>query len=220
MSYILALDIGTSSVRAALYDFAGNVLPETMVKNERTLTVTEDGGAELTAEEGFAQVCKAIEMVLEKTSEPIEYVAASCFWHSMLGVDAAGNATTSVFAWAETRPTKFVEPLRNNLDESEVHNQTGARFHSSFWTAKLLWQKSEYQQTFEKTEKWISFSDYIALKLFGEAATSISMASGTGILINECAWDENLFSFSALRMRIYRALRKIRKHFKQTAGKN
>ena len=44
---ILALDIGTSSVRAALYDLDGNVLPATFVKNERTLAVTDDGGAEI-----------------------------------------------------------------------------------------------------------------------------------------------------------------------------
>lgn len=199
MSYILALDIGTSSVRAALYDLAGNVLPETMVKNERTLTVTDDGGAELTAEEGFAQICEAIEMVLEKTSEPIEYVAASCFWHSLLGIDTDGNPTTNVFAWAETRPAKYVEKLRTDLDETEVHNQTGARFHSSFWTAKLLWLKSEHKDVFEKTKQWISFSDYLALKLFGEAATSISMASGTGIFDQrKCEWAENLFDYFSI----------------------
>jgi gluconokinase len=62
--FILALDIGTSSVRAALYDVAGNVLPATMVKNERQLKITEDGGAEIDALEAFRQVEIAIEDVL------------------------------------------------------------------------------------------------------------------------------------------------------------
>ena len=63
---ILALDIGTSSVRAALYNANGNVLPETFVKNERTLASTEDGGAEIDAEEAFSQVARAIDDVLKK----------------------------------------------------------------------------------------------------------------------------------------------------------
>ncbi len=67
--YILALDIGTSSVRAALYNFEGNVLPETMVKNERQLTATEDGGAEIDALEGFAQIEKVIDDVLKKSAK-------------------------------------------------------------------------------------------------------------------------------------------------------
>ena len=59
--YILALDIGTSSVRAGLYDMTGRVLPETMVKNERVLDVTRDGGAEIDADAAFDQVLAAID---------------------------------------------------------------------------------------------------------------------------------------------------------------
>lgn len=193
---ILALDIGTSSVRAALYDFAGNVVPETVVKKERTVHFTEDGGAELTADEAFSQVCEAIEDVLSKTTQTIDYVAASCFWHSLVGVDADGNATTNVFTWAETRPAEYVKTLRDNLDENEVHNRTGARFHSSFWTAKLLWLKSEFPEVFQKTAKWLSFSDYLAFRLSNQAVTSVSMASGTGIFdIRKNDWDEELVNF-------------------------
>ena len=193
---ILALDIGTSSVRAALYDFAGNVVPETVVKKDRTVHFTEDGGAELTADEAFSQVCEAIEDVLSKTTQTIDYVAASCFWHSLVGIDADGNATTNVFTWAETRPAEYVQTLRNNLDENEIHNRTGARFHSSFWTAKLLWLKSEFPEVFQKTAKWLSFSDYLAFRLSNQAVTSVSMASGTGIFdIRKNDWDEELVNF-------------------------
>ncbi|MBX7173706.1 MAG: gluconokinase [Pyrinomonadaceae bacterium] len=197
---ILALDIGTSSVRAAIYDFSGNVLPETVVKRERTVHFTEDGGAELTADEAFSQVCEAIDEVLLKTTQTIDYVTASCFWHSLVGVDSEENATTNVFTWAETRPAEYVQILRDNLDENEVHNRTGARFHSSFWTAKLLWLKAEFPEVFQKTKKWLSFSDYLALKLFGEAVTSVSMASGTGTFnLRKDDWDDELVNFLQIK---------------------
>ena len=197
---ILALDIGTSSVRAAIYDFSGNVLPETVVKRERTVHFTEDGGAELTADEAFSQVCEAIDEVLLKTTQTIDYVTASCFWHSLVGVDFEENATTNVFTWAETRPAEYVQFLRDNLNENEVHNRTGARFHSSFWTAKLLWLKAEFPEVFQKTKKWLSFSDYLALKLFGEAVTSVSMASGTGTFnLRKDDWDDELVNFLQIK---------------------
>ena len=182
--YILALDIGTSSVRAALYDFEGNVLPATMIKNERTLTATEDGGAEIDALEAFAQIEQAIDDILVKsagTKGEISHVAASSFWHSLVGVDEKGKPTTKVFGWADTRSSKYVAELRKNLDEDKIHNQTGARFHSSFWTAKLLWLRRDFPEVFDKTANWLSFSDFVGLKLFGNSATSISMASATGI---------------------------------------
>jgi gluconokinase len=198
-SFILALDIGTSSVRAALYDFRGNVLPETMVKNERVVEITDDGGAEIDAEEAIGQVTEAIDDVLAKNHpliEQIEFVAASCFWHSLVGVDGEQRATTPVYTWAETRPAKYVQTLRDKLDEAEIHNRTGARFHSSYWTAKLLWLREERPEIFEKTEKWFSFSDLLALKLLSAEATSVSMASGTGIFdIRKNVWDAELLDF-------------------------
>ena len=202
-SLILVLDIGTSSVRAALYDMQGNVLPATMVKNERTLTATEDGGAEIDALEAFAQIEKAVDDVLKKSSKikgEISHVAASSFWHSLVGVDAKGKPTTKVFGWADTRSAKYVADLRKKFNESEVHNRTGARFHSSFWTAKLLWLRKDYAKVFAKTDKWLSFSDYAAMKFFGAAATSVSMASATGIYnLRTNDWDAELIKFLKLK---------------------
>ncbi len=200
MTHILALDIGTSSVRAALYDDSGNVLPETVVKNSRTVNFTTDGGAEIEAEEAVGQVVKAIDDVLLKTSQVIDYVAISCFWHSLVGVDSEGQATTPVFTWAETRPARYVQTLRDNLNETDIHNRTGCRFHSSYWTAKLLWLREEQSEVFEKTAKWLSFSDFLALRLFGNAETSVSMASGTGIFdIRKNNWDQQLLKFLHLK---------------------
>ncbi len=200
MSHLLALDIGTSSVRAALYDDSGNVLPETVVKNSRTVNFTNDGGAEIDAEEALAQVVKVIDDVLLKTAQTIDYVAISCFWHSLVGIDSEAQATTPVYTWAETRPAKYVETLRDSLDESSIHNRTGCRFHSSYWTAKLLWLKEERGEVFQKTKKWLSFSDYLAFRLSNQIITSVSMASGTGIFdIRKNNWDDNLVNFLNLK---------------------
>ncbi len=170
-----------------------------MVKNERQLKMTADGGAEIDALEAFGQIEKAIDDVLRKSENlegEIYTVATSSFWHSLVGIDKIGKPTTKVFGWADTRSQKYVSVLRGNLNESEVHNRTGARFHSSFWTAKLLWLKNETPKVFEKTEKWLSFSDFTALKLFGESQTSVSMASATGIFdIRLNDWDAPLIEF-------------------------
>lgn len=199
MAHLLALDIGTSSVRAAIYDGQGRRIEKSFVKNERNLDVTEDGGAEIDAEKAVSQVVEAIEDVLTKTptlAEKVEYVATSSFWHSLVGVDAKGAAVTPVYGWADTRSAKYIKTLRENFNERATHNRTGARFHSSYWTAKLLWLKNDKPKTFAKAKYWLSFSDFLALRLFGESVTSVSMASGTGIFdIKKCVWDEKLVSF-------------------------
>ncbi len=202
--FILALDIGTSSVRASLYDAAtAKAIPRALVKVERTLSVTASGGAEIDADEAVEQVAAAIDGILKKTSKltgEIGYVASCSFWHSLVGVDADGNPTTKVFGWADTRSGKYTDTLRKRIDESETHNRTGAPFHSSFWPAKLLWLKNDFPDVFAMTNRWLSFSDYLSLKLFGEAKTSLSMASGTGIVdIRSCDWDSELLKFLMIK---------------------
>jgi gluconokinase len=93
-----------------------------------------------------------------------------------------------------------VQKLRVDLDEKAVHNRTGCRFHSSYWTAKLLWLKADHADIFDKTAKWLSFGDFLSLKLFGETRTSVSMASGTGIFdVRKCSWDNDLLDYLQIK---------------------
>ncbi|HEX6124309.1 MAG TPA: gluconokinase [Pyrinomonadaceae bacterium] len=200
---ILGLDIGTSSVRAGLYDERGDMLRDTFVKNERALDMTDDGGFEIDAAIAFKQVVRTVDDVLakaKKTAGDIEYAASCAFWHSLVGVDKKGNPTTKVLGWGDTRSRMYSSVLKKRFDEAEVHNRTGARFHSSFWPAKLLWLRSEFPKAFARTALWLSFSDFVALRLFGVAVTSVSMASGTGIFdIRAGAWDAKLIRFLAIK---------------------
>ena len=187
MSHVLAIDIGTSSVRAALYDAKGNVLPETMVKNERVLTATEDGGAEIDATEAFGQIVEAIDDVLKKSRNvkgEIEYVAASSFWHSLVGVDAKGKPTTRVFGWADTRSRQNTSPFgAKNLTKRKFTIERARVFIRATGRQNCSGCKKNSQEVFKKTAKWLSFSDFVALEAFSArvSSTSVSMASGTGI---------------------------------------
>ena len=67
-----------------------------MVKNERQLTATQDGGFEIDADDAFSQIAAAIDEVLTKcpkTAENIEYSATSSFWQ---GVDVRGDQLSCV----------------------------------------------------------------------------------------------------------------------------
>ena len=200
---ILALDIGSSSIRAAIYDADADLIPRASVKIERSFRVTPDGGFEIDTGLAIDQVVAAIDQILEKTSElkgEIAYVASCSFWHSLVGVDAKGNHTPVVLGWADTRSRAFTEVLRKRFDETEVHNRTGARFHSSFWTAKLMWLRKDFPDAFSQAAGLMSFSDLLGLRFFGEMATNVSMASGTGIFdIRKCEWDAELLKYLKIK---------------------
>lgn len=192
---VLGIDIGSSGVRAALFDVHGLEIDGAGVRFSRKSA----GSEELTAtdaDRNLELVATAIDELLEQSPEHctrIEIVSISCFWHSLVGVDAGSQATTPVLTWAETRATAPAKELRRRLDEATIHSRTGCRFHPSYWPAKLLWLSEEQPRTFAATSRWVSFGEFLALRLFGETAASISMASGTG-LFNQytCEWDDEL----------------------------
>jgi gluconokinase len=205
---ILGIDIGSSSVRAALFDHSGDQVPKTLIKIERKLKTTLDGGSEIDADVAFRQIVKAVDELLSKTEGrrgTVTHIASCTFWHSLMGVDGMGKPTTPVLGWADNRSREYVATLRKKLNENETHQRTGARFHPSFWPAKLLWLKGVNPSgsegaLFTQTLRWISLGDYITLKLTGELATSISIASGTGIFsLREGIWDERLIHVLKLK---------------------
>lgn len=193
---VLSLDIGTSGIRAGLFDGRGNQIEELIYTPLAGIHSELRGGLDPDADELVRLVAGALNLALERIPlavARVDYVAASCFWHSLLGIDEQGNAVTPVFGWADCRAANEAAELRAKLDERDTHARTGCRFHPSYWPAKLLWLKQERRELFDQTRRWMSFSDYCALKWFGEAITSVSMASGTGLLNqNSCEWDRPL----------------------------
>ena len=103
-SLMLAIDIGTSSVRAALYDEKAELVPRTSVKRQYQFTTTGDGGSEIDADVLHAHVVDVIDAVLQKSSRlkgEIECVASCSFWHSLMGVDDRGRPTISWYGYIQ-----------------------------------------------------------------------------------------------------------------------
>src|SRR6266849_4508728 len=193
---VLALDIGTSGVRAALFDGRGDEIEGSHCALTNHEHAELGAGVDANADSLANFVTRAIDVAVARAESfvsRIDYVAASAFWHSLVGVADAGRAVTPLLGWADTRAADAVAELGSRFDESEVHPRTGARFHPSYWPAKLLWLRSNRGELFRKARRWLSFSDYLSLQLFGNATSSVSMASATGIFDQRaCEWDGEL----------------------------
>jgi gluconokinase len=184
---VLSVDVGSSGVRAALFDNAGN-----QVEGAQAVTRRPSGDfVELDPDLLVAEVVSTIDELLARAGNPlIEVIAISTFWHSLMGVDAAERPTTLLLTWADTRAAQAANELRAEFDEREVHSRTGCRFHSSYWPAKLRWLQRERRERFAATRLWLGFAEYLCLRLFGEPVASLSMASATGLFNQKsCDWD-------------------------------
>jgi gluconokinase len=195
---VLALDVGTSSCRASLYNTRGRPLKDSFAHLTYSPSITADGGAELDPEMLLDHLCSVIDQVLRaprSPGPPILAVATDTFWHSLLGVDKAGTPLTPVYPWLDARSRADVATLRQRLDERAVHARVGCVLHWTYWPAKLTWLKRTQPELFRRVERWVSFGELVLERLTGQQAVSVSMASGTGLLNQHtCQWDTDLLS--------------------------
>jgi len=177
VSRVLALDVGSSSVRAQHFDRRGNAEGE--LRHESYATQDAD------------EVVAAVQRVLDGD----EADATSCFAHSLVAVDENWNALTPILGWRDTRSAGAADWLARQLDADAVHARTGAFLHPSYWPAKLAWLAETEREIFRRAAWFVSFADY----LHGTPETSLSMASSSGLLdLATHEWDEDLLA--ALRL--------------------
>lgn len=193
---VLAIDIGSSSVRALTFDGHGRQVGLSEHQIPHRIHTTSQGAAEADPVNLFELVAECVDGALQLAGDrqgDIAAVATSSFWHGLMGVDSSGHPTSPVYMWSDTRSGDQVDTLREMLDPAAMHHETGCRFHSSYWPAKLLWLRQQRPHIVEKTATWCSFVDYVDLQLRGALATSISMASGTGLLRTETStWHDGM----------------------------
>ncbi|MEO7021057.1 MAG: gluconokinase [Ktedonobacteraceae bacterium] len=196
--YILALDIGTSSTRALLYDASGAAVPEVHAQLSYPLTTSHAGEASVDADFLVELVARTIDEVLHKAGERTAHivgVATSAFWHTLVPLDTAECPLLPLMTWEDTRPQQAATALRARLDEHAIHQRTGARLHTSYWPAKLAWLTSTQPEIAQRTARYVSFSEYLHTRLLGRAVCSLSMASGTGLLNRHThTWDTDLLA--------------------------
>ncbi len=200
--FVVALDVGTFSVRALLFDRCGNAVEGVEGRRPCPMRSTPEGGGEVDAEELLDRVCQALDDLFLQAGElaaGIKGVALSTFWHGLLGVGPDDRPITPVYTWAVPR-CEAAHTLGELLDEDAVHARTGCRFYPSYVPAKLLRIYQLNPELFYSASRWLSFGDYLCLRLFGRAVTSISMASGSGLFdVHACEWDRELLHTLSVR---------------------
>ena len=181
---VLALDVGSSSTRACAYDERGR---EVGSPARRTYEARHDrdGAVELDADE-LASACEA---VLAEAGTGHDALGISCFMHSLLLLDASDRPLTPVLLWQDRRAAAQAQELAARLNPAAVHARTGCFLHPSFWPARLAWLGSQVAGA----SRIVSFADYLFLRLTGELRTTLSTASGTGLLdLRARRWDAEL----------------------------
>jgi gluconokinase len=182
MPRVLAIDVGTSSVRAQVFDSDARE--------------GEPAKRRYPGETDPARIVALVRETVDEAAAGQDYdaVGGSCFGHSLLALDEDGRPLTEILGWRDTRSADAAEWLARRVDPDVVHTRTGCHVHTSYWPAKLAWLAGDRPEIWRATRKFVSFGDYVYGELLGRPVpVSTSMASATGLFdLHARAWDQEL----------------------------
>ncbi len=195
---ILTIDIGTSSVRAVLFDRLGRAVQGVEARQGHEIRTRPDGASEADPDALLELVFQCLDQIVSRAGHlggKIGGVAACTFVNNILGIDEGNRVVIPLTTYADTRADAEVVGLKADFDETIVHDRTGCRFHPSYLPARFRWLAQTQPDLFRRVARFVSIGEYLELKLFGEAAVTYSVASWSGLLNrSKLEWDRELMA--------------------------
>lgn len=176
----LGVDVGTASVRAALFDREGR--RRGMGVHPIRIWEPEQDFAEQSSDDIWDSICKAIAMALgEADARPAEVVGlgfdATCSL-VVLGegdrpvcVSPTGKDEQNVILWKDHRAVE--QAARINATGHEVLRYVGGTISPEMETPKLLWLKEELPAAWRRATRFLDLADYLTYRATGNEARSL-----------------------------------------------
>lgn len=185
---VLVIDIGSSSIRALLFDHHANPIPGAIAR--RVHTISAHGTFDVQALQH--RVAQCIDDILEhKAAAQLAAVGLSSFASSLVGVDRHNQALTPLLTYADTRSIDEFHDLRSVYEATDTHQRTGCPHHTAYYPSQLSWLRRHDAQVFAQVNQWLDIGSFLYRQWFGRSVPmSYSCASWSGMLHrNLLQWD-------------------------------
>lgn len=190
MKYLLGADIGTTSLKASVFDTDGNMIKS--VTKDYTLIVSNDE-VEFPADD----YVKLFEEAYREVSEGLEISAfaidTQC--ETLIVTDENDKPLMNAIVWLDNRAAAEADKIKAHFGTEKVYNVTGQPEITATWPAsKLLWIKENKPEIHKNIKKVFLLEDYLLYRLTGNFVTEKTLQSSTIYydIKNDCWWDEML----------------------------
>ena len=185
--YLLGIDIGSSSIKTALVDIDTGALAAAAFSpsNEMTIISSRPGFAEQDPGLWWEELVNSLLLLRKQiafSGDDITAIGISYQMHGLVCVDKNQQPLRPSIIWCDSRAVETGKKAFTSLGEAfcltNFLNSPG-----NFTASKLMWVKENEPALYDKIDKVMLPGDYIAMKLTGTAATTVSGLS-EGILWN------------------------------------
>lgn len=201
---ILAVDLGSSSVRASAYLLDGTSVEESTEFRNTEQSVDGTFDPQVLTEQTEQVVSGCLARVRQLTgSANFIAVAWTSFAMSWLGVDSTGIPVTPVYTYSDACSGPYADSLRQELlhqgSLEETWQRTGTPIHTAYAPAQLLRLAAEQADLVRQVACWQTLAASILARWRGQFSSPVSNSEvgWTGMLNrHSLTWDETLVARS------------------------
>jgi xylulokinase len=191
VTLLLGLDIGTTSVKAGLFDAAGRQVAA--AGREYRLAHPAPDRVEIDPETWWSSAVAAVRRTLESPGiDPaaIAAMAVSSQGETVAAVDTDGRALGPALVWLDNRATAEARELEEQFGTAVVYERTGVPDVNPTWTAaKLLWLRRHEPTLFGAAARFVLAEDFMLRRLTGRFVTDGGIQCTTMLLdISDGRW--------------------------------
>ena len=185
MPYLIGIDLGSTSLKAVVYDLAGKVAAKASRPTERHNPYADHPDwAIWKPEQIWGGVCEALREAVGKLDDPGEIRAVAVTGMGMDGVpiDAEGHWLYPFISWHCPRTAPQQQWWMEHVGPERQFGITGNPVWAINTALRLLWMRQHEPAVLDKADKWLLIEDFVNFMLTGVKATDYSMASNTLLL--------------------------------------
>lgn len=190
---LLAIDVGTTALKAAIFDLQGHLLA--VSRQEYQLSTPGPALVELDPDI-YWQACRtAVHAAVQASQTPPHAVKGLCIasqGETLIPLDAAGLPTRPAIVWLDNRAVAEAAEIASLFDRDAVYRTTGQPDVAPTWPAcKILWMRRNEPDVFARTVRFLLAEDFLVERLTGECVTEWSLQSSSLLLdIHTRQWWE------------------------------
>lgn len=201
MKKIIALDIGTSSMRAILYGETGQIYHTSQV--EYHSAYFEDGLVEQDPSTWYnasIHVLKEIAKFLKENEYKAEAISVTSQRSSLIPVDENGKPLRNAIMWQDKRTLPQCDLLERQFGMELLYKKTGLRINPYFVLPKIMWLKENEPNIYKKSYKFLGVQDFIIHQLCGEYKTDYTQGGRTMLMdMKKFTWDHELMEIANIK---------------------
>lgn len=189
---LLGIDVGTTSLKAAVFDAEGNMLSSATI--DYTL-FTEGDRVEFAAEQYWEITQEAIRKVSAEHS--IDALAIDTQGETLILTDEKGTPLCNAVVWLDNRAAREAEEIEQAFGRKRIYEVTGQPEVTATWPAcKLLWFQKHKPELWSRVRKIFLLEDYLLYRLTGEFAAEKTLQSSTLYFdIRSGEWWDEMLNF-------------------------